>query len=62
MKVKVEDDLCIGCGACASICSEVFDLNDEGISQVVADSISKDQEEDVKEAIESCPTNAIVEE
>lgn len=61
MKVKVQDDLCIGCGACAAICDNVFELNDEGISEVVVDSISKDNEESVKEAIESCPTDAIEE-
>ncbi len=61
MKVKVHDDLCIGCGACAAICDEVFELNDEGISEVVVDSVSEDNEENVKEAIESCPTDAIEE-
>ncbi|MCI8347090.1 MAG: ferredoxin [Bacilli bacterium] len=61
MKVKVQDDLCIGCGACAAICDDVFELNDEGISEVVVDSVSEDNEESVKEAIESCPTDAIEE-
>ena len=34
MKVKVNKDACIGCGACASICPDVFELNDEGLSEV----------------------------
>ena len=62
MKVKVNDDLCIGCGACAAICDDVFELNDEGISEVKVNEISEDNEENVKEAIESCPTSAIEEE
>ncbi len=61
MKVKVNDDLCIGCGACAAICDDVFELNDEGISEVKEDKIDEDLEESVKEAIESCPTSAIEE-
>lgn len=62
MKVKVNDDLCIGCGACAAICDDVFELNDEGISEVKVNEVSEDNEENVKEAIESCPTSAIEEE
>ena len=62
MKVKVSEDLCIGCGACAAICDEVFEINDEGISKVISDNISDDIEDDVKEAIESCPTGASEEE
>lgn len=62
MKVKVHEDLCIGCGACAAICSDVFELNDEGISEVVVDSVSDANQESVLEAIESCPTTAIEEE
>ena len=34
MKVKVNKDACIGCGACAQICDEVFELNDDGLSEV----------------------------
>ena len=34
MKVKVNQEACIGCGACASIAGEVFEINDEGLSQV----------------------------
>lgn len=62
MKVKVNKDNCIGCGACEAICPEVFQLNDEGISSVVCDEVKEDMKDDAKEAIEGCPTSAIVEE
>ncbi len=62
MKVKVNSDACIGCGACTAIAPEVFELNDEGLSTCIVDEVDKDNEENVKEAIESCPTGAIVEE
>ena len=35
MKVKVNRDACIGCGACAAICPYVFEIDDEGLSKVV---------------------------
>lgn len=62
MKVKVNEDACIGCGACAAICDEVFEMNDEGLSEVVVDTVQEENEESVKETIESCPTGAIEEE
>lgn len=60
MRVKVNQDACIGCGACAAICDKVFELDDEGLSTVKEEEISKDLEEVVKDAIDSCPTGAIV--
>lgn len=62
MKVKVNEDACIGCGACAAICSEVFEINDEGLSSVKVDTVSESDVDSAKEAIESCPTGAIEEE
>ncbi len=53
--VKVDKAKCIGCGACASICPDVFEIGDDGKSHVKA-------EKDlpcVKEAIDSCPVDAI---
>ena len=61
MKVKVNQEACIGCGACASIAGEVFEINDEGLSQAKG-AVKAEQEEAAKEAIESCPTGAISEE
>ena len=61
MKVKVNQEACIGCGACASIAGEVFEINDEGLSQAKGP-VKAEQEEAAKEAIESCPTGAISEE
>lgn len=59
MKVKVNEDACIGCGACVSICEEVFEFNDEGVSKVVKEDVPTELEDNVTEAVESCPTAAI---
>jgi len=61
MKVKVNQDACIGCGACASIAEDIFELNDEGLSQAKVEEVPSDKEDNAKEAIESCPTSAIEE-
>lgn len=60
MKVKVNQDNCIGCGACEAICSEVFALNDDGLSTVIADNFENIDKATIKDAEESCPTSAIV--
>ena len=61
MKVVVNKDNCIGCGACEAVCPEVFQLNDEGLSTVICDNVAKDFEDNAREAVEGCPTNAIEE-
>ena len=61
MKVKVNQDACIGCGACAAICEDVFELNDEGLSTVKTEEVAEDKEQEVRDAIDSCPTAAIEE-
>lgn len=61
MKVKVNQEACIGCGACCAICDEIFDINDEGLSTVKdgKDEVPQELEDAVHEALESCPTGAI---
>lgn len=62
MKVKVNQDACIGCGACAAICEGVFEIGDDGLSKAKVDAVPEGKEDDAREAINSCPTGAIVEE
>lgn len=62
MKVKVNSDACIGCGACTAIAPDVFEINDEGISEAMVNEVMEDEVDNAKEAIESCPTGAIIEE
>ena len=59
MKVKVNEDSCIGCGACQSICENVFEINDEGLSSVKVEKVSEDDVQSVRDAADSCPTSAI---
>ena len=57
MKVKVNRDSCIGCGACAMICDEVFEIDDEGISTVKNEDVADDKKQEVQDAADSCPVN-----
>ncbi len=60
MKVKVNKDACIGCGACAAICDEVFEINDEGLSEAKVEEVKEELQDEVRDAADSCPTGAIV--
>ena len=55
-KVKVDENKCIGCGACQAVCPDVFQLNDDGKAQVL---VPTTDIECVKEAEEACPVSAI---
>jgi ferredoxin len=54
-KVKVNEDLCIGCGTCESLCPKVFKI-DGGKSKVIAEAT---EDCNVQEVIDSCPVSAI---
>lgn len=58
MKAIVDQEACIGCGICPSVCPEVFEMGDDGKSHVILDDISG-LEDSVEEAIENCPVSAI---
>lgn len=55
--VKVSDD-CIGCGTCENICSDVFEIQDDGLAHVIVDDAS-DFSDAVEEAKDACPVSAI---
>ncbi len=59
MKAAVDKDLCIGCGLCPSICPEVFEMGDDGLSHVIVDTVPEDVEDEAQDAAESCPVDAI---
>lgn len=61
MKVIVDNERCIGCGACQAICPDVFEFDDEGIMQATDNEVNNDLKEDVIDAIEGCPVDAIKE-
>lgn len=61
MKVKIDEEMCISCGLCSQICPRAFAARkSDEIAVVVASEKELDQIDCVKEAIDSCPTGAIV--
>ena len=58
MKVKVDEETCIGCGVCVDTCPEVFEMaDDKAIAKV--NEVPKDVVESCKEAADNCPVEAI---
>ena len=56
-KLYVDEEECIGCGLCSEIAPGVFQLNEEGISQVIVS--SEELQDSIQEAIDECPVECI---
>lgn len=54
-KVYVEKDLCIACGSCVAMCPEHFEFDDDNLAKAINDEVN----EEVKDAANACPTEAI---
>ncbi|MDO5378414.1 MAG: ferredoxin [Clostridia bacterium] len=50
---------CIGCGVCAGICPDVFEMGEDGYSHVIAEPEDDETRELAEQAKESCPVAAI---
>lgn len=58
MKATVDHDLCIGAAMCVAIAPDVFELNNQGLSEVVHPEAGTDDL--LREAAENCPQQAII--
>ncbi len=60
MQIKVNPDLCIGCGSCTQICPEVFEM--VGDKSVVKKDVPLNDptvQEKARMAAEACPAGAV---
>jgi ferredoxin len=55
--VKVDAEKCIGCGLCASICPDVFEMGDDAKAHVK--DMSACDKCDCQQAVDSCSVQAI---
>ncbi len=53
MNIKVDNELCTGCGTCVALCPSCFKLNEAGKSEVIGEADCATQ------AADSCPEGAI---
>ncbi|MCX6806680.1 MAG: ferredoxin [Candidatus Berkelbacteria bacterium] len=58
MKISVDENLCIGCGACVNTCPQSFKMNQEKHKSEPINPPG-DPEEKIKEAKDNCPAGAI---
>ncbi len=59
MKVKIDPELCNGDEVCVQLCPEVFEMQEDK-AVVIMEGISPDLQDSVREAADSCPSEAII--
>ena len=59
MRARIDEVNCIGCGLCPQISESVFQMSGD-VAEVIQDPVTESEEDNVREAAESCPTEAII--
>ena len=59
MNVRIDADLCTACGLCTDDVPDVFKMGDD-VAEVIVDEVPVDLEGAVKDAADSCPSEAII--
>ncbi len=62
MKIRIDESLCIGCGICANLCPEIFEMDDSGKAKLHSEEVPEASQQCTEMAIGQCPVNAIVRE
>ena len=59
MKATIDRSGCIGCGLCADTCPQVFVMADDGLAEVIGETVPADAQDNAVEAAEGCPVSVI---
>jgi ferredoxin len=59
VKPKIDHNLCTGDAICVDICPEVFELRDDGLAYVIDDDPDPSLDDAIRDAVDSCPAEAI---
>lgn len=59
MRLALDTEACQGHGRCYSYSPDLFDADDEGHSVLLVTEVPADQESAARQAVESCPEEAI---
>ena len=60
MRVRVDEDRCVGCEACMEVCPEIFAMEGELAIPRIEEDIPEELEEICRETAESCPAESII--
>ena len=61
MEVRIDEELCTGCGLCEESCPDIFKMDeDKDIAILIKTDYDEYDEECIQEALESCPSEAII--
>lgn len=60
MKCQVDESRCAGCGLCAQLCPEVFEIDANGLARAMADRVLVEHQAACRSAADMCPTEAIL--
>lgn len=59
MKVRIDADLCTACGLCTDDVPDVFTMGDD-VAEVTLADVPAEKESEVQDAVDSCPSEAII--